>query len=77
MTDDLSKEIADLHARAQEYAIHDDEARAMTPDQFAAKHQATLKPYFPGSLFVVVQLGRVDYYWSRRDGTYDGWGMKL
>ena len=59
-------------AREGEFALLAEKARAMTPEQFAAKYGSRLR-YGPQ---LCVEVDGCDYYW-RPDGKFDGWGRAM
>jgi len=57
-----------------EFAPHRDEAARMTPQGFAKKHGASIRPWgYPLPAYWCVQVDGVDYLWSIATGQYDGW----
>jgi len=60
-------------AREGEFALLADEARTMTADEFARRHDATVRE----GPQRCVTVGGCDYYWSAKTGRYDGWGRAV
>jgi hypothetical protein len=60
-------------AREGEFALLSAEAKALTADQFAAKHGVCVVSGVQDR----VTVDWCDYYWSHRTGKFDGWGRSL